>query len=82
MAASTSMRMPSSVSPANNLHDPSMSPYVGGPAAGPVEERRRDGVVAGIGEAAGDVLDVLVDAERLLDDDHRRRVASPSGAAS
>ena len=42
-----------------------------GAAARPVEERRRDGVVAGVGEPPGDVLDVVVHPERLLDHDHR-----------
>ena len=44
-------------------------------AARPVEQRRRHGVVAGIGEAPGHVLDVVVHPERLLDDDHRTRRA-------
>ena len=42
------------------------------PAAGAVEDMGRDRVVPGVGEPPRDVLDVLVDAERLLDDDHRR----------
>ena len=44
--------------------------------ARPVEERGRDGVVPGVGEAPGDVLDVVVHTERLVDDDHRLRRAT------
>ena len=40
-----------------------------GAAAGAVEERGRDGVVARRGEAPGHVLDVVVHTERFL---HRR----------
>jgi hypothetical protein len=58
MAASTSSRMPSSVSPSSA-------------AAGAVEQGRRDRVVAGVGDAPRDVLDVVVDAEGLLDHDDR-----------
>src|SRR2546430_5777413 len=51
-----------------------------GAATGPVEEVRRDRVIAGVGEPARDVLDVRVHAERLLDDDDRTAgVAHPSG---
>src|SRR5450759_457974 len=39
-------------------------------AAGTVEQRGGDGVVSRVGEAAHDRLDMAVDAERLLDDDH------------
>ena len=42
----------------------------GAAGAGPVEQLGGHGVVAGVGEAAGDVLDVVVDPERLLDHDH------------
>ena len=42
-----------------------------GTAAGAVEHRRRDADVAGGGDAAGDVLDVVVHPERLLDHDDR-----------
>jgi hypothetical protein len=49
---------------------------VGGRAAArPVKERGRDGVVAGVREAPGDVLDVVVHTGRLVDDDHRSRRA-------
>ena len=40
-------------------------------AAGAVEHVGCDGVVAGRGHAAGDVFDVRIDAEGLLDDDDR-----------
>ena len=41
-------------------------------AAGAMEEVGGDRVVPGGGEPAGDILDVVVDAERLLDHDDRR----------
>src|SRR5213593_1674313 len=41
------------------------------PALDPVEQRRRDREVALLGEAIGDALDVVVDAEDLLDHDQR-----------
>ena len=40
-------------------------------------EGRRDREVALLGEAAADVLDVLVDAEDLLHDEHGREGAGP-----
>ncbi len=51
-----------------------------GAAAGPVEEVRRDGVEARIGEPLRDALDVVVDPERLLHDDDRpgRGLGRPS----
>ena len=71
MAASTSIRIPGSVSPSNSGKH-LLEVVVGrGAAARPVEQRRGDGVVAGVGEPAGDVLDVVVHPERLLDDDDR-----------
>ena len=75
-AASTSMRIPGSVSPSNSGQH-LVEVVVGrGASTGAVEQRRRDGVVAGVGEPAGDVLDVVVHPERLLDHDHR-----PAGSA-
>ena len=37
-------------------------------------ERRRDGVIAGMREAAAEILDVLVHAEDFLHHQHHRRV--------
>ena len=49
-------------------------------ATGAVEHVGRDGVVAGRGDPAGDVFDVRVDAERLLDhDDRAARLAVGDG---
>ena len=51
---------------AEQLHHRVPVPVLRGAAAGAVEEVGSDGVVPGRGEPAGDVLDVVVDAERLL----------------
>jgi hypothetical protein len=47
------------------------------PAAGAMEQMRRNGVVPDLSEPTGDVLDVLVHAERLLDDDNRAPRVAP-----
>ena len=70
-------RIPSSVSPSNSGMTFAEVAVRRGAAAGAVEQVGGDGVVAGGGEAAGDVLDVVVDAEGLLDHDHAARAPHP-----
>ena len=51
-----------------------------GAAAGAVEDRRRDRVVALVGEATGDVFDVVVHPEGFLDHDDRGLGLRPVGS--